>query len=169
MTPGQFVGLSLAIGASLARNTLRDNQDLDKILAKGEAAIDRLKDDNRPFSSMRQKAMYYVLKQAVWITRADRVNRLQLVPPENLALVRKHRDVLDSIFPVQFNSNPLDAVADLLEEQGLPFEELSGSGSDEHTVWNPNESQIRLDDSDNESRAKSGSQNPAPQPATQKN
>lgn len=42
--------------------------------------------------------MYYVLKQAVWITRADRVNRLQFVPPENIALVRKHRDVLDQIF-----------------------------------------------------------------------
>ena len=113
--------------------------------------------------------MYYVLKQAVCITKADRVNRLQLVPPENFALVCKYRDVLDSIFSVQVNSNPLDAVADLLEEQGLPFEERSDSGSDEHIVWNPNEAQIGLDDSDNESRAKSGSQNPAPQPATQKN
>ena len=76
MTPDQFVGLSLAIGVSLARNTLRDKQNLDKILEKGEAAIDRLKNDNRPFSSLRQEAMYYVLKQAVWITKADRVNRL---------------------------------------------------------------------------------------------
>lgn len=150
MTLEQFVGFTLAIGAALARNTIRDNQDLDEILKKGHAAVERLRRDTRPFSSLRQDGRYYILWQAEWITRIDRVERLKQVPPENIALVRAHREKLEEIFPAEFATNPLDAVVDLLEEKGLPFEELAGSGSDAEIDWEADEAIVGTDPPDEE-------------------
>lgn len=52
------------------------------------------------------------------------------MPPENITLVRKRWKNLAKIFSAPFTENPLDAVADLLEERGLPFEELFEIGTD---------------------------------------
>jgi len=137
MTPEQFVGLSLTVGASLARSTLRDDQDLGEISKRGKTAINRLRRTFgvRPFSSLSREASYFVLHQAVWVTRIDRANQLALVPPENIMIVREHWDELAHRFPEEFTTNPLDAVVDLLEERGMPFEEVGYS--DERIEWDP--------------------------------
>ena len=58
--------------------------------------------------------------------------------------------MLEPIFPGEFTSNPLDAVVDLLEEQGLPFEELAESGSDDQIEWNADEAEFGTDKPDKE-------------------
>jgi hypothetical protein len=135
VTGEQFVGLTLAIGVALSKTTLRENQDLDRTIQRGQKEIETLRADERPFSELRPEEMHSILQRAVWITRLDRAKRLKLVPPENIALVQQHRKALEAIFPRDFLANPLDAVADRLDEQGLPFEELPETGSDEGMKW----------------------------------
>ena len=151
LTPEQFVGLSLAIGVALSRSTLRDDQDLDRIIEEGERKIDELKQNAKPFHLHSQEGKHRVLRQAVWITRVDRAKRLKTVPPENYVdLVQKHGESLAAIFPEEFTVNPLDAIADLLEEQGTPFEELAESGTDAEIDWNENEAIVGKDPPDPE-------------------
>jgi len=135
MTPEQFVGLVVSIGVALSRNTLRDDQELDELLDRGELALDDLRQNTHRFSSLRPDERHRVLQQAMWITRLDRARRLQMVPPENMALAQEHRDVLARVLPAEFLQNPLDAVADLLQERGIPFEDVTDARSDTHIPW----------------------------------
>jgi hypothetical protein len=149
-TPEQFVAMYVAIGVALSRSNLRPDQDLDQVLEAGEARLERLKREKRPFSSLSREMMHYVLQQAIWLNRVDRATQLRLVPPENLALVAAYRDTLNDVFPPEFTGNPLDAVADLLEELGMPFEELAENGSDAQIRWDPKEALVGYDDPDPE-------------------
>lgn len=148
MTREQFVSLAVAIGVALSAATLREEQDLDLVIDRGERAIEKLRADNNPFNSLNEEGMHYVLQQAVWITRVDRAKHLRLVPPENVRLVTKYADVLRPMFPEQFTENPLDAVADLLEERGMPFEETPESGGDNQIEWDPADAIIGTDEPD---------------------
>jgi hypothetical protein len=150
LTPEQFVGLTLAIGAALSKTTLRDDQKLDDILAKGQIVLQSLSQETESFSSLSRERRHYFLQQAAWVTRVDRAKRLTLVPPENSALVEKHRAALEAIFPGEFKLNPLDAIADLLEERGMPFEELPVSGTDDQIEWNPDEAIVGHDEPDSQ-------------------
>jgi hypothetical protein len=152
MSTEQFAGLTLALGAALARNTVGDTDDFPKILRRGQPAVARLQDDTRPFSSLRRDGKHHVLQQAAWVTRIDRIRRLMQVPPENIALVQAHLALLAPMFPAEFNSNPLEAVADRLEEQGLPFAETGDSGSDANIEWDPQNAVIGADPPDAELR-----------------
>ena len=152
MSVEQFAGLTLAVGAALARNTLEDDRNLDKVLKKGYTAIKRLKSNTHPFSSLGREGKHHILRQAAWITRVDRIERLMQVPPENIALVRTHLDMLQPMFPAEFGSDPLAAVADRLEEQGMPFEEMIESGSDAEIEWDPHDVAVGTDAADEESQ-----------------
>lgn len=131
----EFCVLVEAIGISLCRSTLRPDQNLDAILEKSKVTMEELRKDARPFSELSRDDVYEVLRKAVWITRVDRAKRLAAVPPENLALARKHLDEIVAIYPAEFKQNPFDPLTDLLEEQGIPFEELPDSGSDAELEW----------------------------------
>jgi len=137
LTPEQFVGLSLAIGVAIGRSTLRRDQDLDRIIQDGEKSIKSLETTYKDsFNQYKDEDKHRILRQAVWITRKDRAQQLKEVPPENyIDLVQRHGDVLKDIFPPEFTSNPLDAVADLLEEQGIPFQELDEERADDKIDW----------------------------------
>lgn len=137
LTPEQFVGLSLAIGVAIGRSTLRRDQDLDRIIKAGEKSIKSLETTyKKSFNQYSDEDQHRILRQAVWITRKDRAQQLKEVPPENyIDLVQRHGDVLKDIFPPVFTSNPLDAVADLLEEQGIPFQELDEERTDDKIDW----------------------------------
>jgi hypothetical protein len=161
MTPEQFVGLTLTVGVAMSRSTLRDQQDLQEISKRsardqqeiskrGKTAINRLRGTlgPRPFSSLSREASHFVLHQAVWLTRIDRANQMALVPPETIMMVREHWDDLAGRFPEQFTTNPLDAVVDLLEERGMPFEELGDS--DEQIEWDPEMVIVGHDEPDSE-------------------
>jgi hypothetical protein len=52
-------------------------------------------------------------------------------------LVQSRWDELAAIFPAEFQIDPLKTIADHLEEQGIPFEELPETGSDASIQWNP--------------------------------
>jgi hypothetical protein len=152
MTTEQFAGLTLAVGVALARNTLQDDRNLDKVLQKGYAAVKRLKSDSRPFSSLGREGRHHILRQAAWITRIDRIERLTQVPPENIAIVREHLDMLQPMFPAEFGINPLAAVVDRLDEQGMPFEEMVESGSDAEIEWDAHDVDVGTDVADEEFR-----------------
>lgn len=142
ITLEQFVGLTLAIGAAVSRTRLRSDQDLAGLLDRGKSVVARLRQDDRPFAKLSREVRHAVLRNAGWITRMDRAERLKDVPPENVALVQKHAEKLAAILPAYFVENPLDAVADRLEERGMPFEELRATGRDDEITWSPEDRPI---------------------------
>ncbi|MEX0703250.1 MAG: hypothetical protein WD069_14245 [Planctomycetales bacterium] len=150
MTPAQFVGIALALGAALGRDQLPPRTDLEQVIAEGQPAIDALRADLRPFHSLSPEDRHFVLRQAMWISRLDRAERLDRVPPENLTLVRQHREALAKVFPAEFRTDPLAAVADLFAERGVPFEELPQTGTDERIEWDPAEALVGRDEPDAE-------------------
>ena len=138
MTPKQFVGVATVIGTALSRSTLDTKHNFDQTIEKGEPIVAQLRRDNRPFSSLSPEGQYQLLRRAVWLTRVDRAKHLKLVPRENVELVNRHQERLREIFPESYVKNPLQDIADLLEEKGLPFIELDESGSDARIEWEPN-------------------------------
>lgn len=162
MSLEQFAGLTLALGASLSAGTLREDQDLEALIETGRSAIERLEADTRNFSTLSDEDRFRVLHQAAWITRLDRAQRLKQVPPENLALAAEHRERLAEIFPREFTTNPLDPLADMPEMRGIPFEELSGTGSDADISWSRDEALVGHDSPDPEFTASGSSNDKAP-------
>lgn len=146
ITREQFVGLTLAIGAALSRSTVRENQDLAGIMTKGENVVLRLRSKGEPFNALSPEAMHAALHEAAWITRHDRARRLLSVPEKNVELVLKHVDDLVKLFPAELTQNPFDGIADRLDEQGIPFEELPGNDSYDSLSWDPEDAIVGRDD-----------------------
>lgn len=135
MTPEQFAGLVLTLGAATCRNEVPDGVDLAALSDRARPFLDSLAQDVSPFSSLNRESQHVVLQKAMWIARKVRADKLKQVPAENLALVEKHRDWLHQALPSEFLDNPPDEIRDLLEERGMPFEELPESGSDDDLHW----------------------------------
>lgn len=148
MTVRQFAGLTLTLGAALSRSSIRENQPLPQLKEKGIAEVAHLREENRSFASLSEDGRHHVLQRAIWITRLDRAQRLLHVPPENVDLVQRKKEQLLEAFPEEFSLNPFDGVSDLLEERGLPFLELSSSGSDAELEWSREEAIIGRDTPD---------------------
>jgi hypothetical protein len=146
MTREQFVGLTLAIGAALSKSTVRENQDLAGIAAKGENVVSKLRSRREPFNSLSPEAMHNVLHEAAWITRLDRARRLLSVPEKNVQLVLEHSEELVKQFPGELTRNPFDGIADRLDEQGIPFEELPGNDAFDTLNWDPEDAIVGRDD-----------------------
>ena len=68
-----------------------------------------------------------------------------------LKIVKENREILEKIFPDQFINNPLDAVADLLDEKGMPFEEPPGGLKDAEIEWHADDAIVGKDAPDPES------------------
>ena len=149
MTVQQFAGLTLTLGAALSRSSIRENQSLPQLREKGIAEVAHLREENRSFASLPDDSRHHVLQRAIWITRLDRAQRLLQVPPENVELVQRRKDQLLECFPEEFSLNPFDGISDLLEERGLPFLELTSSGSDAELDWSREEAIIGRDTPDN--------------------
>ena len=145
LTTGQFVGLWLTLGAAMSRSTVREDQDLDRLVERGTAVVEGLLQDKRPFSEHSQVARHAALSQAVWLTRVARARRLREVPLENLELIRERHSTLAELLPPEFMANPFDSITDPLEEWGIPFEELPESGTDDQLGWDANEALIGQD------------------------
>lgn len=135
MTPQQFAGLTLAIGLAVSRQTIREDQDLAAYVRRGEAVLADLRVDDRTFSGLEPDARYYVLRRAAWVARLDRAEHLLLVPPENVELIRRNHERLAPLLPAEFTRNPLDAIADRSEEEGVPFDVLPGEPTDDRIEW----------------------------------
>lgn len=143
LTLKQFIGLTLAIGAAVSRSRLRDDQEPERYLSKSKLNISELMKDERTFAKLSREDRFNVHRKAGWLTRSDRASRLLDVPPENIVLVKKHAKKLEKIFPLEFLSNPLDGIADLLAERGMPFEELDSSGHDADLTWDRTKARIK--------------------------
>ncbi len=145
MTLEQFFGLVLTMGTALSVDEVDSQRDLDVILARGKRIVAGLVKDQRVFSALTEDGAYHVLEQASWIPLIDRVQRLKQVPPENLALARRHHDRLKAIFPKEFTTDPLAGFAKILENRGAPFVELPSSGSDERIEWSREQAIVGTD------------------------
>jgi hypothetical protein len=135
MTRPQFVGLLLAVGVAMSRSQLPAEPDYDEAVRRGRAALRELDDDAASFAEYAEDQQFAILQKATWVTRLDRLEKLQRVPASNVRLVRQHRDVLRDVLPPEFLSDPLAAVADFRDETGAPFEELPASGRDAEIRW----------------------------------
>jgi len=131
----QFVGLVKTIGVALARNAVRPDQNLHKIVEQGKKRLEALRKQTRRFNQLKPDERHVVLTTAVWITRIDRARRLLQVPPENRAMASEHLERLQTIFPAEFTANPFDSIADQIEELGMSFEEQRQTGLDAEIDW----------------------------------
>jgi hypothetical protein len=152
MSPAQFVGLVKTIGAALARNAVRPDQDLRLIVEQGKRRLGPLRAQTQRFNQLEPDERHVVLTTAVWITRIDRARRLMRVPPENLALVKSHYDRLKAIFPQEFWANPFDSIADQIEELGMSFSELRQTGLDAEIDWKESDAIRGMDSPDSDPR-----------------
>lgn len=156
MTPEQFMGMLLAVGAAMNRSRLPESFDFDGFIERGEKAIGRLKRNRTPFVDYSPDRQFSLTREAVWLYRVDRAKRLRDVPRENVELVKRRWEELAAIFPAEFQVDPLGTIADHLEEQGIPFEERPDTGSDAMIQWNPDEANIGTDASPLISKQASG-------------
>ncbi len=132
MTAEQFAGLLLAIGAATCRSDVPAAIDLTSVAERARKEVDDLKREyQQAFTLLTPESRYTVVVQAMWIARMIRAEKLLQVPADNLALVSQHREWLEQAFPNELLKNPPEELQDLFEERGLPFQELSESGSDE--------------------------------------
>jgi hypothetical protein len=138
LTVEQFVGLTLSLSASLARSTIRKDQNLDQIIRDGTVVIRQLITNDQSYSRLAPSVKHSILRQSGQLTRIDRAQRLNRVPPENVALVKSHLEELTKIFPKYLIENPIDNIVDTFDVQGLPFEEMAASGYDAEISWDPN-------------------------------
>ncbi|HET6422901.1 MAG TPA: hypothetical protein VFG20_04415 [Planctomycetaceae bacterium] len=139
LSPEQFVGITLTVAAALARAQLEEDYDFADYLRTANEEVTVLQRDRRLYSAMTPDTRHQVLRDAMWLHRVDRITRLSSVPPENVMLVRQHREFLSQNLPKRFQRPPLDDVTDMLAERGLPFVEMSASGYDDHLEWDPAE------------------------------
>lgn len=145
MTPEQFMGLMLCVGTAMNRGQLPDQFDFEGFIERGEKVVAQLKRNRTPFVDYSPDRKFSLTREAVWLYRVDRAERLRDVPGENVDLVRSRWEELAAIFPAEFQIDPLGTIADHLEEQGIPFEELPETGSDTLIQWNPAEAIIGTD------------------------
>lgn len=144
LTREQFAGILLSLGVALARADLPEDFDLDKITRAGESVLERLEQDDRVFTSLSDDGAYAVQQDAAWLPFVDRAVRLSQVPVENLALAKRNGEKLKAAIPETLWTNPLPPLLHLLNESGLPFEELSETGSDTQFFWKPGDTHVSI-------------------------
>lgn len=152
MSLAQFVGLVKTIGIAMARNTLRPDQDLRRIIELGKKRLEPLRSQTRRFNELKPDERHMALTTAAWITRIDRARRLLEVPPENRSMARTNYDRLMAIFPKGDTANPFDSIADPIEELGITFEELPQTGRDAELDWKESDALRGTDPPDPDTR-----------------
>lgn len=135
LTPQQFVGLAIALGLALSRTEIGSQDELEKIIARGVAAVALLEKDKRVFNTLSEDVAYHTLEQAGWISLMDRLLKLKQVPQDNQELVRTHGENLRKALPDEFLYSPLKGFGKLLENDTLPFSDPGGANPDDHIFW----------------------------------
>ena len=140
----QFLGLSETICMAAARTHFDDLSELRRITRTGQHEINELLKRDDVFCNLPVEDQFELLHRAAWITRLSRAENLLRVPEENVALLKKHAEHMRPYLPVEVLTDPLREVADHLKQYGLPFEELSESGSDAQLRWSPEDPAARI-------------------------
>ncbi|MFH1300199.1 MAG: hypothetical protein ABIK07_03990, partial [Planctomycetota bacterium] len=144
----QFISYTLAIGLAASRLQLREDQNLEEVIQKGNKIIHQLQLDKRPFSSLSLEERHRTLHEAMWIARVNRAEHMIQVPPENINLVKNNWDQLKELLPPEFLKNPLDDLSDTLEERGIPFTIIEKKDSDDLMQWTSKDAIIGTDQPD---------------------
>jgi hypothetical protein len=139
LTAEQLIGLTLTVGAALARSQLPEEVPFDDLLRRDQTVADALAHDERIYSLLETEDRYAVLDRALSLHRIDRLKRMQSVPAENVALLKEHHEWLRKVLPACFHTNPLAAVQDRRAEHGVPFVEHPITGSDAAIEWDPSQ------------------------------
>ncbi len=139
VTTEQFASLLLSVGLATSRSFVPEEFDLLAYERRGLQIVKQLKSDGRPYEGLTEDEREQVLYRAVWITRLDRATRLLQPPAENVSLVKSEAEFLAKMLPAEFLKNPLEELADPLEEHGVPFIEQPESGSDAEIPWSRTE------------------------------
>jgi hypothetical protein len=126
----RFASYVLVVAAGLNRSTLSDTETLTQILEDSEAPLRTLSGDASVLAGLSDEAAYGVLDKARWIPIRLHAEWLSQVPPETLELVNTRRAELQAVFPADWLENPFTPWEHLLKNDGTPFEELPGSGTD---------------------------------------
>ena len=126
----RFASYVLVLAAALNRSTLSDTETLTQILEDSERPLRTLSGDSSVLAGLSDEAAYGVLDKARWIPIRHHADWLSQVPPETLELVKQRRAELESVFPADWLQDPFTPWKHILKNDGTPFEELPGSGTD---------------------------------------
>lgn len=142
LTAEQFTGLALTLGTAIRRAALPEDFPLDAIISRGKAATQHLSQDKRLYSTLSLEDRHRVLDEAAWLHYVHEAQTLKSVPEVNVALVQRNAKWLREVLPPHYFSPPLQAAADLLREEGLPFIESPESGLDAEIRWSPGDALV---------------------------
>lgn len=145
VTPEQFAGLVVAIGAACRRSHLAEDYPFDDAIRHDERTLARISKDHRLFAGISPEDRYRVLDDAVALHRVHRAQQLKQVPADNVKLVQEHQDFLKQVLPEGLLQHPFEDVMNLLEERGLPFIESRALGSDDDLRWKPEDAVVGRD------------------------
>lgn len=142
LTAEQFAGLTLTLETALRRASLPEDFPLESVIARGKAAIQHLSQDKRLYSSLSLEDRHRVLDEAAWLHYLHEAQTLQSVPEVNIGLVQRNAKWLREILPARSFTPPLQAAAELLREEGLPFIEQPESGLDAEIEWSSSDALV---------------------------
>lgn len=134
-TPEQIVAIYIAAAWALARAEIEDERALDEFARRAEPEVERLRLDDRPYGPLPGEVRFGIEQRSAWLTVTDRVERLRLVPPENVETVAGLGPEFAELFPPGCRRDPVTAVLPRLELFGVPFEEPDPSRSDAILTW----------------------------------
>lgn len=146
MTREQFYGLYLLFGTTLCSSSIEDQKSLERALERGKEIVGRLSAEGRVYAALAEEDAYEVLQQARWVTLVERLKPLKLVTRPNRELVARHAERLRKVLPQEFHANPLVEFANLMDQNGIPFDEGGLAGRDTDLTWSPDSALIGTDD-----------------------
>ena len=126
----RFASYVLVLAAALNRSAVPDAELLTRVLEDSEAPLHTLAGDASVLAALSDEAAYGVLDKARWIPIRQHAQSLARVPPETLDLVKARRGDLEAVFPADWLVNPFAPWEHILKNDGTPFEERPGSGTD---------------------------------------
>src|SRR5690606_19445849 len=69
MTPEQFMGLILTLGAAMNRSLLPEDYDFDSVIRRGQKVVGGLKRNRTPFEEYSPDRQFSVTREAIWLYR----------------------------------------------------------------------------------------------------
>ncbi len=148
MTPEQFMGLMLAVGTAMNKSQLADQFDFDGFIERGEKVVFQLKRNRIAVCRLQPRpAVFADPRSGLAVSGRSARNAFAMCRAKTWNSSAAVGTELATIFPAEFQVDPLGTIADRLEEQGIPFEELPETGSDATIQWNPDEAIIGTDPS----------------------
>ena len=137
MSPENFSALILSVGVALSKSSVPPETDLGNLLKRAREGAQKLNEDRRSMATLASDEQYQIVQQSLWIPLLDLMTHYPMVSDGTLQLVKQHRARLEKAFPPEFTENPLPYYDKILNNSGLPFEDLPETGITDLTAWDP--------------------------------